>query len=142
MAEYTTIQQLSNELSRSNIISNDNHSTDSSVSDRIYGLGSEDELSTGSGGNMSPRVRRSTKHMSNVSSSSSRNQSPRCMNGDAKLRPGVAARSSNRNSANLSSSTFQEDLIRLIDPDNIDGACDPAKLNKEVCSIMFFFLAL
>ncbi|XP_018327356.1 signal-induced proliferation-associated 1-like protein 1 isoform X2 [Agrilus planipennis] len=135
VAEYTTLQQLNNEL-RNNLVINDNHSTDSSVtSDRFYGLaGSEDELSNGSGGNSSPRVRRASKHHIN-----SRNQSPRSINGEAKLRPGVTSRSSNRNSANLSSSTFQEELIRLIDPDNIKessssaNVCDqqPVKLSKE-----------
>lgn len=128
VAEYTTIQQLNNELSRSNLLGNDGHSTDSSVSDRLYGLGSEDELSNGSGGNISPRMRRSTKYLGNISNNNSRNQSPRSVNGEAKLRPGVTSRSSNRNSANLSSSTFQEELIRLIDPDSIEESCEPAKL--------------
>lgn len=65
-----------------------------------------------------------------VSNSNSRNQSPRSVNGEAKLRPGVTSRSSNRNSANLSSSAFQEELIRLISPDNIEAASEP-KLCKE-----------
>lgn len=65
-----------------------------------------------------------------VSNSNSRNQSPRSVNGEAKLRPGVTSRSSNRNSANLSSSAFQEELIRLINPDNIEAGTEP-KLIKE-----------
>ncbi|KAF5292531.1 hypothetical protein FQR65_LT01677 [Abscondita terminalis] len=128
VAEYTTIQQLNNDI-RSNLL-NDGHSTDSSVSDRLYGLGSEDELSTGSGGNVSPRTRRSTKHLA-MSNNNSRNQSPRSINGEAKLRPGVTSRSSNRNSANILSSTFQEELIRLIDPDSIEDSSEPIKLKPE-----------
>ncbi|KAF2904200.1 hypothetical protein ILUMI_01976 [Ignelater luminosus] len=134
VAEYTTISQLNSEFARSNLLANDGHSTDSSVSDRLYGIGSEDELSNGSGGNISPRMRRSTKHLSSLSNSNSRNQSPRSLNGETKLRPGVTSRSSNRNSANLSSSTFQEELIRLIDPDNIEESCEPVKLSKEIKS--------
>lgn len=65
-----------------------------------------------------------------ISNSNSRNQSPRSVNGEAKLRPGVTSRSSNRNSANLSSSAFQEELIRLINPDNIEAGNEP-KLSKE-----------
>ncbi|KAK5643181.1 hypothetical protein RI129_007026 [Pyrocoelia pectoralis] len=130
VAEYTTIQQLNSDLVRSNLLINDGHSTDSSVSDRLYGIGSEDELSTGSGGNISPRTKRSTK-LANLSNNNSRNQSPRSLNGEAKLRPGVTSRSSNRNSANLATSTFQEELIRLIDPDSIEESCEPIKLNKE-----------
>lgn len=41
---------------------NDGHSTDSSISERLYGVGSEDELSNGSG-NVSPRSRRANKHL-------------------------------------------------------------------------------
>lgn len=128
---------------------NDGHSTDSSISERLYGVGSEDELSNGSG-NVSPRSRRANKHLGkptslsikylnvfivmssvgSVSNSNSRNQSPRSVNGEAKLRPGVTSRSSNRNSANLSSSAFQEELIRLINPDNIEAGAEP-KLCKE-----------
>lgn len=75
-------------------------------------LPSEDELSNGSG-NVSPRLRRANKHRGGnrtPSSGSSRNQSPR-------PKPGM--RNSHRNSANLTSSTLQEDLIRLINPDYI-----------------------
>ncbi|XP_068085355.1 signal-induced proliferation-associated 1-like protein 2 isoform X3 [Anabrus simplex] len=100
----------------------DGHSTDtSSASDRLVGAPSEDELSAGSS-NVSPRLRR--KHHAGTltpSSGSSRNQSPRPANrdtGEARLRPGVTPRSAtNRNSANLTSSTLQEDLMRLINPD-------------------------
>lgn len=78
---------------------------------------------------MSPRLRRSTKHLQSngiagggsltPTSGSSRNQSPRPRDtGEARLRPGVTPRnSSNRNSANLTASTLQEDLMRLINPD-------------------------
>ncbi|XP_046813288.1 signal-induced proliferation-associated 1-like protein 2 isoform X1 [Vespa crabro] len=75
-------------------------------------LPSEDELSNGSG-SISPRLRRANKHRTGnltPSSGSSRNQSPR-------PKPGV--RNSHRNSANLTSSTLQEDLMKLINPDYI-----------------------
>ncbi|XP_076239000.1 signal-induced proliferation-associated 1-like protein 2 [Calliopsis andreniformis] len=75
-------------------------------------LPSEDELSNGSG-SVSPRLRRANKHRAGnltPSSGSSRNQSPR-------PKPGV--RNSHRNSANLTSSTLQEDLMKLINPDYI-----------------------
>nr|CAD7429365.1 unnamed protein product [Timema monikensis] len=106
------------------VSASDGHSTDtSSTSERLCGARSEDELSTGSG-NMSPRLRRSNKtHLSGTltpSSGSSRNHSPRPRDtGEARLRPGVTPRSvgSNRNSANLASSTLQEDLMKLINPD-------------------------
>ncbi|KAJ4443510.1 hypothetical protein ANN_05182 [Periplaneta americana] len=120
----------------------DGHSTDtSSASERHFGAPSEDELSAGSS-NVSPRMRRSTKHHQNhqtssgagtltPSSGSSRNQSPRPRDtGEARLRPGVTPRnSSNRNSANLTASTLQEDLMRLINPDYM--AERDEKLNKE-----------
>nr|CAD7263867.1 unnamed protein product [Timema shepardi] len=106
------------------VSASDGHSTDtSSTSERLCGARSEDELSTGSG-NMSPRLRRSNKtHLAGTltpSSGSSRNHSPRPRDtGEARLRPGVTPRSvgSNRNSANLASSTLQEDLMKLINPD-------------------------
>ncbi|KAL1509707.1 hypothetical protein ABEB36_004404 [Hypothenemus hampei] len=110
---------------------NDNVSNDSSISDRINLLGSEDELSTGSGTH-SPRVRSSIKH-ANLGTNASfqqRNQSPRSVNSEAKLRPGLTSRSVNRNSANLSSSAFQEELLRLINPDNIENS-EPVKNNKD-----------
>lgn len=84
----------------------DGNSTDIST------LPSEDELSNGSG-NVSPRLRRANRHRGGnltPSSGSSRNQSPR---------PKPGARNSHRNSANLSSSTLQEDLMKLINPDYI-----------------------
>lgn len=119
IAEYTIINQ-HGELSKNHLPSNDGHSTDtSSVSDKVVGLPSEDELSAGSG-NVSPRLRRSSKHRGGgqltPSSNNSRNHSPRPANGETRLRPGVTSRS-NRNSANLSSSTLQEDLMKLINPD-------------------------
>ncbi|XP_020285367.1 signal-induced proliferation-associated 1-like protein 2 isoform X2 [Pseudomyrmex gracilis] len=78
----------------------------------VTGLPSEDELSNGSG-SVSPRLRRANKHRGGnrtPSSGGSRNQSPR-------PKPGM--RNSHRNSANLTSSTLQEDLMRLINPDYI-----------------------
>lgn len=86
--------------------SNDGNCTDIST------LPSEDELSNGSG-NVSPRLRRSNKHRGGnltPSSGNSRNQSPR---------PKAGVRNSHRNSANLTSSTLQEDLMKLINPDYI-----------------------
>jgi signal-induced proliferation-associated 1 like protein 1 len=119
----------------------DGHSTDtSSTSERLFGAPSEDELSAGSS-NVSPRLRRSTKHIQSngiagggsltPTSGSSRNQSPRLRDtGEARLRPGVTPRnSSNRNSANLTGSTLQEDLMRLINPDYM--AERDEKANKE-----------
>ena len=92
----------------------DGNSTDIST------LPSEDELSNGSG-NVSPRMRRATsKHRGgNLASSngSSRNHSPR-------PKPGV--RNSHRNSANLTSSTLQEDLMKLINPDFIADDSQPS----------------
>ncbi|XP_051169982.1 signal-induced proliferation-associated 1-like protein 2 [Leptopilina boulardi] len=86
---------------------NDGNATDIST------LPSEDELSNGSG-NVSPRMRRANnKHRTGnltPSSCDSRNQSPR---------PKPGARNSYRNSANLTSSTLQEDLMKLINPDFI-----------------------
>ncbi|XP_030745763.1 signal-induced proliferation-associated 1-like protein 1 isoform X1 [Sitophilus oryzae] len=101
---------------------NDNLSNDSSISDRINTIGSEDELSTGSG-NHSPRSNSRSVRQQQVSYNQ-RNQSPRATttNGEAKLRPGVTSRSANRNSANLSSNNFKEELMRLINPDNIESA--------------------
>lgn len=79
----------------------------------VAALPSEDELSNGSG-SVSPRLRRASKHRGGnrtPSSGSSRNQSPR-------PKPGMR-NSTHRNSANLTSSTLQEDLMRLINPDYI-----------------------
>ncbi|XP_043482719.1 signal-induced proliferation-associated 1-like protein 2 isoform X2 [Leptopilina heterotoma] len=85
--------------------------TDGNATD-ISTLPSEDELSNGSG-SVSPRMRRANKHRTGnltPSSGGSRNQSPR---------PKPGARNSYRNSANLTSSTLQEDLMKLINPDFI-----------------------
>jgi hypothetical protein len=97
---------------------------------------------------VSPRLRRSTKHHQSSSggagagggtltpsSGSSRNQSPRPRDtGEARLRPGVTPRnSSNRNSANLTASTLQEDLMRLINPDYM--AEQDEKVNKVCCNM-------
>lgn len=111
----------------------DSHSTDgSSFCDRLNQLGSEDEMSTGSGGvgggggQMSPRMRRAIKQINNnqtASYSSTRNHSPRSLTIETttKLRAGVASsRSSNRNSANLSTN-LQEELLRLINPDTMES---------------------
>ncbi|XP_076297046.1 signal-induced proliferation-associated 1-like protein 2 isoform X2 [Lasioglossum baleicum] len=90
-------------------------------------LQSEDELSTGSG-SLSPRLRRANKHRAGnltPSSGSSRNQSPR-------PKPGI--RNSHRNSANLTSSTLQEDLMKLINPDYISD--DSQLINNNVNALM------
>lgn len=103
-SEYASVDQLYNELSRN-------------MSEVSVGSLSQDEL-----GNVSPRSKSLAKHTPTSNNNNVRNQSPRTLvNGEAKLRPGVTARSSNRNSANLQSSTFQEELIRLINPDNIES---------------------
>lgn len=117
--DYASIQ-LSNDGARS-----DDYSTETSISDRVIGISSEDELSIG--GNISPRCR-TAKHLATIPISNSRNHSPRLTNGEAKLRPGVTARSSNRNSANISNN-FQEELMRLINPDNIES--NEANMNRE-----------
>nr|CAH7717010.1 unnamed protein product [Callosobruchus chinensis] len=133
-AEYTSptrgYNTIAADLSRFNL--GDGHSSDSSLGDRLNLVGSEDELITGSGainGSGSPRVARRPAKQLNATTQPpayyGRNQSsPRSMNGgaaaaEAKLRPGVTSRSSNRNSANLSTN-FQEELMRLINPDNIE----------------------
>ncbi|XP_076766614.1 uncharacterized protein LOC143433235 isoform X2 [Xylocopa sonorina] len=88
-------------------------------------LPSEDELSNGSG-SVSPRLRRASKHRAGnltPSSGSSRNQSPR-------PKPGV--RNSHRNSANLTSSTLQEDLMRLINPDYIADDDQTTTINNNL----------
>ncbi|XP_065341286.1 signal-induced proliferation-associated 1-like protein 1 isoform X2 [Cloeon dipterum] len=109
----------------------DTHSNGtSSPSDRLLGARSEDELSAGSVSNMSPRLRRGKRGEAplTASSGSSRNQSPRTVgsttpggrsdNGEPRLRVNAAGRSgSNRNSASLNTSSLQEDLMRLINPD-------------------------
>lgn len=99
--------------------SNDGNCTDIST------LPSEDELSNGSG-NVSPRLRRSNKHRGGnltPSSGNSRNQSPR---------PKAGVRNSHRNSANLTSSTLQEDLMKLINPDYIVD--DTRTINNNVAN--------
>ncbi|KAG7213273.1 hypothetical protein KM043_002573 [Ampulex compressa] len=93
----------------------------------VTALPSEDELSNGSG-SVSPRLRRANKHRGGnltPSSGSSRNQSPR-------PKPGV--RNSHRNSANLTSSTLQEDLMKLINPDYItdDGQITNNNITSNV----------
>ncbi|ENN78428.1 hypothetical protein YQE_05105, partial [Dendroctonus ponderosae] len=80
-------------------------------------------------GNHSPRPRGPNKQQNATTNHyQQRNQSPRSLNGEAKLRPGVTARSANRNSANLASNTLQEELLRLINPDNIESEM---KMHKE-----------
>ncbi|XP_054262184.1 signal-induced proliferation-associated 1-like protein 1 isoform X2 [Macrosteles quadrilineatus] len=103
----------------------DGHSTDtSSTSERLFGMPSEDELSASS----SPGMRRGGTLT--PSSTGSRNQSPRPRDtGEARLRP---SRNPNRNSANLTNSTLQEDLIRLITPDASD--LTPTKENGSTGS--------
>lgn len=63
------------------------------------------------------------------SSTSSRNQSPRTVAAEARLRQAAGPRkASQRNSANLGSSNLQEELFRLINPDFIS---DSDSLNSE-----------
>ncbi|KAF3427485.1 hypothetical protein E2986_04341 [Frieseomelitta varia] len=107
----------------------------------VAALPSEDELSNGSG-SVSPRLRRATnKHRPGnltPSSAGSRNQSPRPKTS--------AVRNSHRNSANLTSSTLQEDLMKLINPDyitdddqlttnNVMAGHNSNKLNNNILEI-------
>nr|XP_053630387.1 signal-induced proliferation-associated 1-like protein 1 [Cherax quadricarinatus] len=77
-----------------------------------------DELSGSSG---SPHTKRQVKGGNTTpSSTSSRNQSPRTVAAEARLRQAATPRkNSQRNSANLGSSSLQEELFRLINPDYI-----------------------
>lgn len=83
-----------------------------SINEKLTSINLEDD--TPSSGNSSPR--RVNKHRAGSSLNNSRNQSPRTTQNETRLRPGVTSRA-NRNSANLNSSTLQEDLIKLINPD-------------------------
>lgn len=89
-----------------------------SSTERLHPTRSEDELSGSSG---SPHTRRRMKGGNTTpSSTSSRNQSPRTVTTEARLRQAATPRkSSQRNSANLGSSSLQEELFRLINPDYI-----------------------
>ncbi|XP_037803745.1 signal-induced proliferation-associated 1-like protein 1 isoform X2 [Penaeus monodon] len=89
-----------------------------SSTERLHPTRSEDELSGSSG---SPHTRRRIKGGNTTpSSTSSRNQSPRTVTTEARLRQAATPRkSSQRNSANLGSSSLQEELFRLINPDYI-----------------------
>ncbi|XP_050698401.1 signal-induced proliferation-associated 1-like protein 1 isoform X3 [Eriocheir sinensis] len=96
--------------------------TPASALDRLHPTRSEDELSGGSG---SPSSRRQHRGGSvTPSSASSRNQSPRTVAAEARLRQAAAPRkTSQRNSANLgASSNLQEELFRLINPDYISDS--------------------
>ncbi|CAL4184465.1 unnamed protein product, partial [Meganyctiphanes norvegica] len=104
----------------------DNHSS----TERLHPAQSEDELSAGSG---SPHSRR-RKMGGNItpSSTSSRNQSPRTVGTEARLRHAATPRKNNRNSANLGSSSLQEELFRLINPDYIsDSECIGSNLGNQ-----------
>ncbi|XP_068246045.1 signal-induced proliferation-associated 1-like protein 1 isoform X1 [Palaemon carinicauda] len=89
-----------------------------SSTERLYPTRSEDELSASSG---SPHSKRRVKGGNTTpSSASSRNQSPRTVGTEARLRQAATPRkSSHRNSANLGSSSLQEELFKLINPDYI-----------------------
>ncbi|XP_026275130.2 signal-induced proliferation-associated 1-like protein 3 isoform X6 [Frankliniella occidentalis] len=122
------------------LVISDGHSTDtSSTSERLCGVHSEDDLSASSN-SMSPGIRRASK-LSNSSvtptpSNSSRNQSPRPRDaGEARLRPGVTPRSTQRNSANLHNSTLQEDLMRLINPDYMADEDGTSSHEKNTSSL-------
>lgn len=74
-------------------------------------------------------VKKSMSSSSTSTANSSRNNSPRPMATEAKLRAGARAQQGNhyhRNSVNYSSSgsTLQEDLLRLINPDYLQGSSD------------------
>ncbi|XP_073979531.1 uncharacterized protein [Rhodnius prolixus] len=98
-----TLQDSASNISRPQ--SDGGHSTDtSSTSDRMFGLPSEDDLSGGKG---SPVVRRNKSH----------NKEATGQQQQARLRQ---IPRSQRNSANLQSSTFQQDLLRLIHPDYME----------------------
>lgn len=73
-----------------------------------------------SNGNASPKLRSSAvRSTASNSTNCSRNNSPRLKDlKEPRLRPGVSSRSSSRNSANLTSSTLQQDLMKLINPDD------------------------
>lgn len=103
----------------------ENHSS----TERLHPAHSEDELSASSG---SPNSRR-RKFGGNItpSSTSSRNQSPRTVGTEARLRHAATPRKNNRNSANLGSSSLQEELFRLINPDYIsDSECIGSNLGN------------
>ncbi|XP_049833971.1 signal-induced proliferation-associated 1-like protein 1 isoform X1 [Schistocerca gregaria] len=121
-------------------VPSDGHSTDTSsaASERLFGAPSEDDLSGGGSDGVSPRLRRTPRRQqqsqqTNASSGSSRNLSPRPANatgnhpgpGEARLRPGVTPRSrtdrEHRASSGLTSSSLQEELMRLINPDYEDN---------------------
>ncbi|CAB0010598.1 unnamed protein product, partial [Nesidiocoris tenuis] len=83
----------------------DGHSDASNSSDRIFSALSEGDLSA----NSSPSSRRAQK--------SDNADSARSKDGvSSRLRPGVSSRSQ-RSSANLQTSSLQQDLIKLIHPD-------------------------
>ncbi|XP_071523885.1 uncharacterized protein [Panulirus ornatus] len=90
----------------------------SSSTEHLHPTRSEDELSGSSG---SPHTKRQVKGGNTTpSSTSSRNQSPRTVATEARLRQAATPRKgSQRNSANLGSSSLQEELFRLINPDYI-----------------------
>ncbi|KAK7086178.1 Signal-induced proliferation-associated 1-like protein 2 [Halocaridina rubra] len=89
----------------------DNHSS----TERLHPTRSEDELSASSG---SPHTRRHVKRGNTTPLSASRNQSPRTVGIEARLRQAPTPRKNpHRNSANLGSSSLQEELFRLINPD-------------------------
>nr|XP_045598357.1 signal-induced proliferation-associated 1-like protein 1 isoform X1 [Procambarus clarkii]XP_045598358.1 signal-induced proliferation-associated 1-like protein 1 isoform X1 [Procambarus clarkii]XP_045598359.1 signal-induced proliferation-associated 1-like protein 1 isoform X1 [Procambarus clarkii] len=91
---------------------------DTTSMEHLHPTRSEDELSGGSG---SPHTKRQVKGGNTTpSSTSSRNQSPRTVATEARLRQAATPRkNSQRNSANLVSSSLQEELFRLINPDYI-----------------------
>uniref|UniRef100_A0A0A9ZCU3 Signal-induced proliferation-associated 1-like protein 2 n=1 Tax=Lygus hesperus TaxID=30085 RepID=A0A0A9ZCU3_LYGHE len=86
----------------------DGHSDISSSSDRIFSALSEGDLSA----NGSPSTRRAQKNSDIESSPRSKDSV------SSRLRAGVSSRSQ-RSSANLQTSTLQQDLLKLIHPDYI-----------------------
>ncbi|XP_065207737.1 signal-induced proliferation-associated 1-like protein 2 [Planococcus citri] len=136
--DYCTRSEMSSSLppeTLKTLSASDGHSTDTSSTSEKAFPPSEDELSIDSVGNASPKLR-STVTKSNASSSNgcSRNNSPRLKDtGEPRLRPGAGSRSSNRNSANLTSSTLQQDLMKLINPDYAteDNNCDISEPSQQ-----------
>lgn len=84
-------------------------------------------------GNASPKLRSVAKSNASSSNGCSRNNSPRLRDsGEPRLRPGAGSRSSNRNSANLTSSTLQQDLMKLINPDYAADDVSVVSLTFEI----------
>lgn len=107
---------------------------DSLMNERLLAGRSEDELSSSSHSPNRPRQgRRNTTGAttpSSTASNSSRGHSPRTTSGLPEAAKKKVARSA-RNSANLASSTLQEDLMKLISPEYTEeGSVQDSPLSK------------